>query len=191
MQQRPADRLAVADLLRLVRQARGAQQVLEQDVGRVAALEGFARGQLHQQQHVAGAQQLQGEAWRWLDRLLLLRRNLRGRDRLGLLRLGHDDAQLRFFRANRRHGWRRRLLRRSFSDRCRGCYRLRRLGLGLDERLQQLRPRRCGKGQFGTRQPAGHLHGIEVGPTPGFADQTPSTCGCALAPTCIRFSALR
>src|SRR5690606_33412815 len=101
MQQRPADRLAVADLLRLVRQARGAQQILEQDVGRIAALEGFARGQLHQQEHVAGPQQLQGEAWWRLDRLLLLRRNLRGRDRLGLLRLGHDDAQLRFFRANR------------------------------------------------------------------------------------------
>ena len=51
-------------------------------------------------------------------------------------------------------------------------------GLRLgNRRLQQLEPRRGSERQLGTWQPAGYLHGVEVGPTPGFTDQTPSTCG--------------
>ena len=58
-QQRPAHRLT--EQLRRIRQAGGAQQILEQQVGRVAALERFAGRQLDQQQAITGAVQLQGE----------------------------------------------------------------------------------------------------------------------------------
>ncbi len=58
-QQRPAHRLAKQ--LRAVRQTGSAQQILEQDVGRIAALERLAGGQFHQQGAIAGTQQLQGK----------------------------------------------------------------------------------------------------------------------------------
>ncbi|MNN41222.1 hypothetical protein D3C81_1553270 [compost metagenome] len=89
-QQWPAHGLA--DDLRRVGQAGRAQHVLEQQVGRVAALEGLTGGQLYQQQATAGTQQLQRET-RWRDR--------RGTRRWGCFLGLHRLGRCRFWRSAR------------------------------------------------------------------------------------------
>src|SRR5690606_26681454 len=162
-EQRPADRLAVTDLLGFVRQACSAQQVLEQNVGGIAALEGLTRGQLDQYQHAASPQQLQREAWRRRDGP-----GFRGgaflsnRRRLRLFRLRHGNTRARhlgsyYGRCNRSFG----LYRFGNLDRLHLWARQFRLGF----RQQQLQPRRRRKRQLGTRQPADNLHGVEIAAT--------------------------
>ncbi len=43
--------------------------------------------------------------------------------------------------------------------------------------LQQLGPRRRGERQFGARQPADHLHGVQISATAGLNKQRSATCG--------------